>query len=133
LHVPSHEYRRRARTLGENQTVRGEYKTLKQSNGRAKPIISEDIFDLPISDCELQEAIKKSKNRKSPGKDQIYAEFLKHAGKEARISIRMWFQKIWETGTALTLKKAIVPVLKTGEDPKNTASYRPNSLTSTMR
>jgi len=89
---------------------------------------------LPISDCELQEAIKKLKNRKSPGEDQIHAEFLKHAGKEVRISIHMWFQKIWETGTALTLKKkATVPVLKTGEDPKSTASYRPNSLTSTMR
>jgi hypothetical protein len=73
LHVPSHEHRRRARTLGENQTVKGEYKTLKQKTGNAKPVTSEDIFDSPISDCELQEAIKKLKNRKSPGEDQIHA------------------------------------------------------------
>jgi len=45
------------------------------------------------------------KNRKSPGEDQIHAEFLKHAGKEGRNSIRMWFQKIWETGVVLSLWK----------------------------
>jgi hypothetical protein len=34
---------------------------------------------------------------------------------------------------ALTTEKAtVVPVLKTGRDPKNTASYRPISLTSTI-
>jgi hypothetical protein len=46
----------------------------------------------------------------------------------------MWFQKIWETGLVPSLwKKAIVvPILKTGNDPKSTASYRPISMTSTM-
>jgi len=29
---------------------------------------------------------KATENRKSPGEDQIHAEFLKHAGKEARTS-----------------------------------------------
>jgi hypothetical protein len=77
-------------------------------------------LDSSISDCELQEAIQQLKNRKSPGEDQIHAEFLKHAGKNARTSIRMWFQKIWETGIVSSLwKKAIlVPVLETGKDPK---------------
>jgi hypothetical protein len=38
----------------------------------------------------------------------------------------MWFQKIWETGIVPSLwKKAIVvPIMKTGKDPKSTASYR---------
>jgi len=73
------------------------------------------------------------KNRKSPREDQIHTEFLKHAGKEARISICMWFQKIWETGIVPSLwKKALVPILKTSKDPKNTASYRSISLTSTV-
>jgi len=46
----------------------------------------------------------------------------------------MWFQKIWETGFVPTLwKKAIVvPLLKTGKDPKSTACYRSISLTSTI-
>jgi len=94
----------------------------------------QDIFELPISDCELQEAIQQSKNRKSPGEDQIHAEFLNHTGKEARTSIWMRFQNIWETGIVPSLwKKAIVvPILKTGKDFKSTASYRPISLTSTM-
>ena len=74
------------------------------------------------------------KNRKSPGEYQIHEEFLKHAGKEARTSIRAWFQNIWETGIVPSLwkKTIVVPVLKTGKDPKSTASYRPISLTSTM-
>jgi hypothetical protein len=74
------------------------------------------------------------KKRKSPVEDQIQAEFLKHAGKKARTSIRMWFQKNWETGIVPSLwKKAIiVPLLKNDKDPKSTAHYRPISLTSRM-
>ena len=83
---------------------------------------TEDILDAPISDCELQTAIKQLKNKKSPGEDQIHAEFLKHAGKEARNSIRMWFQKIWEMAVVPSLwKKAIVvPILKADKDPLST-------------
>jgi hypothetical protein len=46
----------------------------------------------------------------------------------------VWFLKIWETGIVPSLwkKSNVVPVLKTGKDPKSTASYRPFSLTSTM-
>jgi len=100
----------RAHTKGtyarrESKTVKREYKTLKQRNGSAKPIATEDIFDSPISACELQETIKLLKKRKSPVEDQIQAEFLKHAGKKARTSIRMWFQKIWETGIVPSLWK----------------------------
>jgi hypothetical protein len=62
-------------------------------HGSAKHAATEDKFDSPISDCELQAAIKQLKNRKSPGENQIHAEFLKHAGKEARTSILRWFQK----------------------------------------
>ena len=69
------------------------YKTLKQINGSAKPAATEDIFDSPISDCELQTAIKQLKNRKSPGEDQIHAEFLKHAGKEAKTQYACGFKK----------------------------------------
>jgi hypothetical protein len=49
----------------KSKIVKGQYKTLKQKkNGSAKPPATEDIFDLPISDCELQEAIKQLKNNK---------------------------------------------------------------------
>jgi hypothetical protein len=91
----------------KSKIVKGEYKTLHQKNGSAKPTAPEDTFDLPISDCELQEAIQQLKNRKSPGQDQIHAEFLKHAGKEAGTSIRMWFQKnLGNRYCSLTLEKS---------------------------
>ena len=57
----------------KSKIVKGEDKILKQINGIAKPTAPEDTLELPISDCKLQEAIKKLKNRKSPGEDQIYA------------------------------------------------------------
>ena len=118
----------------DSKIVKREYKTFKQQNGSAKPAAAEDMLDSPISDCEIHEAIKHLRIRKCPGEDQIHAEFLKHAGKEARTSICMWFQKIWETGMVPSLwrKAIVVPVLKSGKHPKSTASYRPISLTSTM-
>ena len=48
---------------------------------------------------------------KSPAEDQIHAEFFKHAGKEAKASICMWFQKIWETGMVRPLWEKAVVVL----------------------
>jgi hypothetical protein len=42
-----------------SKIVQGEYKTFKQQNGSAKPMTTDGIFDLPICDCELREAIKK--------------------------------------------------------------------------
>ena len=74
------------------------------------------------------------KNRKSPGEDQTHAQFLKHVRKEARNSIRMWFQKLWEAGVVPSLlkKATVVPILKADKDPTSTASYRPISLTSTV-
>jgi hypothetical protein len=74
------------------------------------------------------------KHRKSPGENQIHAEFLKHAGKEARNSICTWFQKIWVTGVVPSLwkKVIVVRILKADKDPTSTASYRPIYFTSTM-
>jgi len=90
-----------------SKLVKGEYKTLKQKSGSAKHAATEDTFDSPISECELQAAIKQLKNRKSPGEDQIHAEFLKHAGKEARTSILRWFQKnLGNRYCALALEKS---------------------------
>ena len=119
----------------KSKIIKREYKNLKQKNGSVKATTTEDIFDAPISDCELQTAIKQLKNRKSPGEDQIHAEFLKHAGKEARNSICILFQK--NLGKRMLCphfgKNAIVvPILKANKDPTSTASYRPISLTSTM-
>jgi hypothetical protein len=49
-----------------------------------KPKATEDTFDSPISDCELQEILNQLKKRKSPGEDHIHAEFLKPAGKKQK-------------------------------------------------
>jgi len=67
LHAPSHEHRRRARTIEKHHRESNEsIKPLNKKKGSAKPAATEDIFDPPISDCEIQAAIKQLKNRKSP-------------------------------------------------------------------
>ena len=76
-------------TRRNSKIVKREYKALKQKNGSAKSAAAEDILNSPISDCKLHKEIKQLRIRKSPGEDQIHAEFLKHAGKEARTSIHM--------------------------------------------
>jgi hypothetical protein len=57
----------------KSKIVKGGYKTLK--NVSAKPTATEDTFVSPISNCELQEAIKKLKNRKSPGEKKYTQKF----------------------------------------------------------
>jgi len=120
--------------IKRSKVVKGEYKTLKQNHGSAKLAATEDIFDSPISDCELQAAIKQLKNRKSPGEDQIHAEFLKHSGKKQEPQYLGDFKKFGKQIFCLHFgkKTILVPVPKTGKDTTSTASYRPISLTSTM-
>jgi hypothetical protein len=102
-HAFSRAQKKDTQARRKSKIIKREYKNLKQKSGNVKATTTEDIFDAPISDCKIQTAIKQLKNRKSPGEDQINTEFLKHAGKEARNSIRMWFQKIWETGVVPSL------------------------------
>jgi hypothetical protein len=62
--------------------VKGEHKTLKQKNGKAKPIATEDIFDSSISDCKLQEAKKQLKTENPLERTKYMQNFLSIQGKK---------------------------------------------------
>jgi hypothetical protein len=85
--------------------------------------------------CELREAIKQPKNRKYPRTGPNTRRIFK-ACRERSKNLNMYAvsKNLGNRISALTLekKKKIVPILKTGKDPKSTASYRPISLTSMM-
>src|ERR1043165_5985996 len=84
---------------------------------------------------ELHEAIASAKNNKSPGEDRIPYDLLKHLHKSVLKVLLIFYNKIWQEGI---LPKdwshaIIIPILKGNKDPTNPESYRPISLTPTLR
>ena len=81
---------------------------------------------------ELEEALRKLKQKKAPGPDEITNEMLKHLGPGAKRFLLSVYNQSWHTGTVPTSwKKALVrPIPKKGKDKRDPTSYRPISLLS---
>jgi hypothetical protein len=74
---------------------------------------------------ELNEAIKKLKNKKAPRPDGIHLEFLKHLGKYSKESLLHLCNCTWKCDIPDGWKKAeVLPLLKKGKDASNIDSYR---------
>ena len=84
--------------------------------------------------AELEDAIKRLRNKKAPGKDGVTNEMIKHLGKTAKKKLLELFNQSWKTGIFPTAWKeaTIIPVLKKGKNPKLKTSYRPISLLSCL-
>lgn len=84
--------------------------------------------------AELNDAIRRLKSKKSPGKDGICNEMIKHLGPTARKKLLELFNQSWKTGIyPLAWKEAtIIPIPKKGKDPRKKTSYRPISLLSCL-
>lgn len=89
---------------------------------------------LLTSPGEIKKILRKSKNRKAPGADNITNELLKNLNNEALIQLTYifnaclplsYFPEKWKTATILAFHK-------TGKDPKEPASYKPISLLATL-
>ena len=93
-------------------------------------------FDLCMSECltlqELEEALKKMKQKKAPGPDGITNEMLKHLGPGAKRTLLRIYNQSWSTGTVPTMwREAVIrPIPKKGKDKRDPSSYRPISLLS---
>lgn len=74
---------------------------------------------------EIQEALKKFKNNKSPGSDQIPAEFLKQGGAQLTGQLHKIYEQIWTTEEMPEEWNMgiICPIHKKG-DPLNCKNYR---------
>ena len=58
---------------------------------------------------ELEEALKKMKQKKAPGPDRITNEMLKHIGPGAKRTLLRIYNQSWSTGTVPTIwKKAVI-------------------------
>lgn len=92
-----------------------------------------EIFNTDFKSHELQQAIKELKVGKSPGYDNITAEFLKNLGPMAQTTCLLLINQIWHTSIPTEWRKAvIVPILKSKKPPNTITSYRPISLTSIL-
>ena len=102
------------------------WKRLKEKDGE----LDESEQDITLQ--EMQRAIEETANNKSAGEDDVPYEFLKHLGPKGRQMLLHIYQRVWrgERIPRKWLTAVIIPLLKNGKDPKETASYRPISLTS---
>ena len=83
---------------------------------------------------ELNCAIRQLKMKKSPGKDGITNEMIRHLGEHAKQKLLDIYNQSWTTGVFPTSWKEaiIVPILKKGKDKYIKDSYRPISLLSCL-
>ena len=85
--------------------------------------------------AELDIAISKLKNTKSPGQDKIHPEFIKNLGAKTKLILLNIFDKVWtgQSNVATVWRKAIlVPIKKPKNSENEVSSYRPISLTSVI-
>ena len=95
---------------------------------------SNSTFEDDFTEAELTFALNKLKGRKSPGPDKVHNEMLKHLGTYGRKTLLLLINLTWNNSKIpKTWRNAhIVPIHKSGKDPKEAQSYRPISLTSCL-
>ena len=106
-------------------------KLLSDSNKKASKVDDDnfsehEIFHEDFTMQELYNAISKIKVNKSPGPDNIFAEFIIHMGNNARSTLLRLCNHIWNSTVPSQWKKAtIIPILKKNKSPKELENFRP--------
>ena len=85
-----------------------------------------------FSMSELNQALRKMRNRKSPGPDDICAEQLRNLGNKAKELLLLLINQSWLRGEVPSIwrRACIVPIPKAGKDHKTASNHRPIALTS---
>ena len=105
-------------------------KTLKRRE--KAPSVSNSLFEEDFSFAELGKALRKLKERKSPGPDKVHNEMLLHLSHFGKKTLLNLLNLSWRTSKIPKMWKTsiIVPILKKDKPPEELGSYRPISLTS---
>lgn len=85
------------------------------------------MIDEPPTIVEVENAIKRLKNNKSPGSDEITSEFLKKGCKPIKEELHKILEKCWENETVTIKWKAF----HKKSDPTNFNNYRGIALLNT--
>ena len=108
----------------------------RKVNKELKTLLSSPSADSNLccdfSSYEMQQAMKKLKERKAPGLDHIHPEFLTHLAQPAITWLRKFFSYCLASSRVPSIWKTakVVAVLKPQKPPKEANSYRPISLLS---
>lgn len=96
-----------------------------QQPGEAPQYLTAEPLLQPPTLIEVEEAVKRMKNFKAPGKDNITSEMLKYAGSELTAQLHEIITEVWESETMPKAWEAgiIVPVYKKG-DKLECSNYR---------
>ncbi|MEL7306976.1 MAG: reverse transcriptase domain-containing protein [Pseudomonadota bacterium] len=115
-------------------------KTGKEERGRRVEVMNrlgqyakdEEEFGAPFTQDELEGALEHLEEGKKGGADGVEAAMMKRLGEKAKERWLQIFNLSWNEGRCLGRWKqaVIIPILKSGKDPKDMGSYRPVSLTS---
>ena len=108
---------------------------LKELKAKEKaPSASQAIFEEEFTMTELNRAMKKLKQRKSPGPDKLHNEMLVKLGPTGRKAILCLINLSWRKGTIpQNWKNAILsPILKKNKPAEDLNSYRPISISSCL-
>ena len=120
--------------LNSKQSIpKARVKTVRKELKLKRAALSTDpSYSGTFSMEELDRAIQDLKIRKSPGFDNMLAEFIKHFGVASKNWILNFFNLILETGHIRKAFKRtkIITVLKPGKDGSDSSHYRPISLLS---
>ncbi|KAF0303762.1 putative RNA-directed DNA polymerase from transposon BS [Amphibalanus amphitrite] len=89
-------------------------------------------FCSPFTEEELTRQISQAQLQKSPGPDDLCNEHVKHLGPRARHALLSLIKASWQTGAVPRewRRAVIVPIPKSGKDPRKIGSYWPIALTS---
>ena len=108
---------------------------LNKARARPCPSCDNQRMDAcqPFSERELLDQLRKLKMRKALGPDEVCAEHICHLGPVARGALLQLINRSWASSEVPSSwrRAHTIPILKTGKYPKEMASYRPISLTTT--
>lgn len=95
---------------------------------------NDEIFNVPFTQAELSSALNRTKDKSSPGEDNINNIMLKHLPDQTLDFLLELFNVIWVRGIIPLAWKTsvIVPIIKPGKPSNDPKSYRPISLTSCL-
>ena len=113
-----------ARVFEEESTASPSADTVKDVRTQTRAVLQNTAtagFDPCMTECltlrELEEALKKMKQKKAPGPDGITNEMLIHLGPGAKRTLLRIYNQSWSTGTVPTIwKEAVIrPIPKKGK------------------
>jgi len=84
---------------------------------------------------ELKETVTHNNNKKQPGPDKIFPEFIKNFGPKAKDTLLLVYNKFWTSKMSLPAdwtKILIIPISKPGKPTKEIELYQPIALTSIL-